>query len=153
MPSTYGRWVLEGDEAALHRVYMPHDLVALSSGTLPTWLRRARREVTEYFLGERTIFTITLADVAATAFQRDVWEAIATVPYGEVATYGEIAQMVGRPLASRAVGNANHHNPWPIVVPCHRIVASNHLGGYGGGADLKRWLLSIEGVHDYDPPA
>jgi len=88
-----------------------------------------------------------LATTRATEFQRDVWNALVDIPYGEVRTYGEVAESVNRPRASRAVGNANHVNPWPIFVPCHRVVATNGLGGYGGGDTVKRYLLSLEGVH------
>ena len=82
----------------------------------------------------------------ATDFRHDVWDALVDIPYGEVRTYGDVAISVNRPLASRAVGNANHVNPYPIVVPCHRVVASTGIGGYGGGDHVKRFLLEIEGV-------
>ncbi len=84
--------------------------------------------------------------VSATPFQRDVWDALVAIPYGEVRTYGEVARSVNRAGASRAVGNANHVNPYPVVVPCHRVVASTGLGGYGGGAEVKRFLLELEGA-------
>jgi methylated-DNA-[protein]-cysteine S-methyltransferase len=85
--------------------------------------------------------------VNATAFQHDVWAALLTIPFGEVRTYADIAVAVNRPHATRAVGNANHVNPWPIIVPCHRVVAKAGLGGYGGGEEVKRFLLDLEGVH------
>ena len=80
-----------------------------------------------------------------TEFQRRVWEELLTIPYGETASYGEIARATGRPAASRAVGAANGRNPISIVVPCHRIVgAGGALTGYGGGLDRNAWLLNLE---------
>jgi O-6-methylguanine DNA methyltransferase len=105
------------------------------------------QQLREYFDGERTSFTVPLSPVNATTFQRDVWAALRTIPSGEVRTYAEIAAAVNRPRATRAVGNANHVNPWPVIVPRHRVVAKAALGGYGGGAEVKRFLLDLEGVH------
>jgi methylated-DNA-[protein]-cysteine S-methyltransferase len=80
-----------------------------------------------------------------TVFQRRVWEALRAIPYGETASYGEVARAIGRPAASRAVGAANGRNPISIVVPCHRVVgAGGALTGYGGGLDRKAWLLNLE---------
>jgi methylated-DNA-[protein]-cysteine S-methyltransferase len=76
-----------------------------------------------------------------------VWNALSEIPFGEVRTYGDVAAAAGRPTAVRAVGNANHVNPWPIIVPCHRVVAKSGLGGYGGGEEVTRFLLDLEGVH------
>jgi O-6-methylguanine DNA methyltransferase len=89
---------------------------------------------------------VKLRDVEATPFQHEVWSALCDIPFGEVRTYAEVAGAVGRPRAARAVGNANHANPWPIIVPCHRVVAATGLGGYGGGERVKRYLLGLEGV-------
>lgn len=111
----------------------------------PTSLADAAHQLSEYFAGTRREFTIALDDVEATDFQREVWRELVRVPYGETRTYGEVAAALGRPRAMRAVGNANHANPWPIVVPCHRVVAAGGIGGYGGGLDVKRYLLSLEG--------
>jgi methylated-DNA-[protein]-cysteine S-methyltransferase len=80
-----------------------------------------------------------------TTFQKKVWIALTTIPKGEVRTYGELAKMIGSPGASRAIGNACNKNPLPIIIPCHRVVASNHIGGYRYGAELKKALLSLEG--------
>jgi methylated-DNA-[protein]-cysteine S-methyltransferase len=66
------------------------------------------------------------------------------IPFGQVATYADVAAAVGRPRAARAVGNANHANPWPIIIPCHRVVAATGLGGYGGGIEVKEFLLDLE---------
>ena len=97
-----------------------------------------------YFTGERTEFDLPL-HLVGTAFQRQVWEALLTIPYGETRSYGEIARQIGSPSAFRAVGLANGHNPIGIIVPCHRVIGSNgSLTGYGGGLDRKRALLELE---------
>ena len=101
------------------------------------------REIVEYLAGNRHTFHAPL-DFTGTPFQRAVWNAVRAVPYGSVATYGEIARAVGSPGASRAVGAANGANPLPLIVPCHRIVGASGLTGYGGGLDAKRWLLALE---------
>lgn len=100
----------------------------------------------EYFRGNKVIFDIPL-DLNGTEFQKDVWRAIYKVPFGRLSSYGRIAEEIGRPKAVRAVGDAVGANPLPIVIPCHRIIrADGGLGGYGGGIDLKLYLLSIEGI-------
>jgi len=97
-----------------------------------------------YFSGGRTTFDLELAAVG-TPFQRSVWEALCRIPYGETASYGEVARSIGRPGASRAIGLANGSNPICIIVPCHRVVGSNgSLTGYGGGLERKRFLLDLE---------
>lgn len=104
------------------------------------------REIELYFDGGLTEFKTPLDMSSGTEFQRAVWQNLLTVPYGKVTTYGELAEKVGKPGAARAVGNAVGVNPLPIVVPCHRVVASNGLGGYTGGIDIKKVLLGVEGV-------
>ncbi len=107
-------------------------------------LDAAERELAEYFAGTRRKFDVPLA-AAGTAFQRRVWRALLDIPYGSTDSYGAIAQRIGRPRASRAVGAANGRNPLPIIVPCHRVIAaSGSLGGYTGGVWLKRALLDLE---------
>jgi methylated-DNA-[protein]-cysteine S-methyltransferase len=104
----------------------------------------AVEQLEAYFAGDRTEFDLDL-HLVGTAFQRRVWEALLTIPYGETRSYGEIARQIGSPGAFRAVGLANGHNPIGIVVPCHRVIGSNgSLTGYGGGLDRKRALLSLE---------
>lgn len=111
-------------------------------------LLQAQREMEEYFAGRRTAFSVPLSIQSGTPFQQRVWEALRTIPYGEVRSYGEIARQIGRDRACRAVGMANHANPLPIFVPCHRVVgADGRLTGYAGGLDAKRYLLELEGVH------
>ena len=107
-------------------------------------LVRAGAEMTEYFAGTRTAFTVPLAP-AGTAFQRAVWNAIAAIPYGETAAYRDLASRIGRPSCIRAAGAATGRNPLSIIIPCHRVVGANGgLTGYAGGLDRKRTLLALE---------
>lgn len=107
-------------------------------------LAQARAQLEEYFAGSRRTFDLPLAP-RGTAFQRAVWRALSTIPFGVTTTYGEIAATVGKPSASRAVGAANGQNPIAIVVPCHRVIGANGtLTGYGGGLPIKEWLLRHE---------
>jgi methylated-DNA-[protein]-cysteine S-methyltransferase len=109
-------------------------------------LDRAEAQLSEYFAGERTDFDLPL-ELEGTEFQREVWLTLAEIPYGKTISYAELASMVGRPSAFRAVGQANGSNPIPIVLPCHRVIASGGgIGGYGGGLEMKRRLLALEGV-------
>jgi len=101
-------------------------------------------QLEEYFAGTRTEFELEL-ELVGTAFQRRVWGALLTIPYGQTCSYGDIARQIGSPGAFRAVGLANGHNPIGIIVPCHRVIGSNgSLTGYGGGLDRKRSLLQLE---------
>jgi methylated-DNA-[protein]-cysteine S-methyltransferase len=107
-------------------------------------LRLAARQLDEYFAGARTRFELPLR-LDGTAFQRRVWQALTEIPYGETRSYGALARALARPGASRAVGSANGRNPVGIIVPCHRVIASDgSLGGYAGGMPAKRWLLALE---------
>ncbi len=107
--------------------------------------RDYQRQLTEYLEGRRRAFDLPL-ELYGSEFQKEVWRAVERVPYGYTASYGEIASLIGRPKASRAVGAANGANPLPIVIPCHRVIGSDgSLTGYGGGVALKRRLLALEG--------
>ena len=109
-------------------------------------LRPYQEEIEAYFRGQLHDFTFPL-DLQGTEFQKNCWEALCRIPYGETCSYAEIAKSVGRPTAYRAVGQANHNNPIAIVVPCHRVVGANGtLTGYGGGLNVKEKLLRLEGV-------
>ncbi len=137
----------------------PHGLMALEfdrpGRTLPprfNWMESLdetlpyHKQLDEYFAGDRRQFTLPL-DLRGTDFQLRCWQALLAIPYGETRTYADIAQVVSRPRAFRAVGMANHDNPVAIIVPCHRVIASDGgLGGYGGGLATKRWLLELEGA-------
>lgn len=104
----------------------------------------AVEQLAAYFAGELTEFDVQLK-LVGTEFQRKVWKALRTIPYGETRSYGEIAEQIGSPGASRAVGMANGRNPIGIIIPCHRVIgATGGLTGYGGGVDRKRTLLALE---------
>jgi len=105
-------------------------------------------ELKEYLNGFRKNFSSYIDVTFGTKFQRVVWDEILKIPFGEVITYKRIAQSIGQPKAARAVGNAVGANPIPIVIPCHRVVGSNGLGGYSLGLDIKRELLSLEGINN-----
>lgn len=109
-------------------------------------LRRARLQLDEYFAGRRRSFDLPLSP-RGTPFQREVWTALASIPYGHTLSYAQLATRVGRPAAMRAVGAANGRNPLPIVLPCHRVIgADGSLTGFGGGLPAKQYLLKLEGA-------
>jgi methylated-DNA-[protein]-cysteine S-methyltransferase len=111
----------------------------------PARLDEVRREMDEYFTGRRTHFEVPIDWQLSHGFLLRAREACATIPYGEVRTYKELAEAAGSPEAVRAAGNAMAKNPIPIVVPCHRVLRTGGgLGGYGGGLECKRWLLDLE---------
>jgi len=106
--------------------------------------RLVDRELREYFAGRRRAFTFPIRPHGS-PFQQRVWQALRRIPFGATRTYGEVAGEIGQPRAARAVGMANHRNPIPVVIPCHRVVAAGgKLGGYGGGLALKQRLLALE---------
>lgn len=109
-------------------------------------LLETERQLNEYFAGSRTAFALPL-DVAGTEFQRRVWNALMSIPFGETRSYTEVAHQIGHPSAVRAVGAANARNPLSIVAPCHRVLGSSGaLTGFAGGLDVKARLLSLEGA-------
>jgi len=106
-----------------------------------------RRQLDVYFSGKQVNWKITLDVSSGTEFQQVVWSALRRIPYGQTITYGQLAQRIGKPGASRAVGTANAANPLPVIIPCHRVVAGNgRLGGFSGGLHIKQALLRLEGV-------
>ncbi|KHL75736.1 cysteine methyltransferase [Pseudomonas putida] len=108
-------------------------------------LREAARQLDEYFAGKRQRFELAL-DFAGTAFQRQVWAALLTIPFGQTRSYSDIARQIGNPSAVRAVGAANGRNPISIIAPCHRVIgASGSLTGFAGGIPAKQYLLTLEG--------
>ncbi len=152
-PSPLGILTLWASEEGLFRVdfderplvsfsLMPalSDSVSDRSGRI---LTQAARELAEYFAGVRRDLSVPLMP-AGTPFQLEVWNALGRIPYGETRTYGELARLIGRPNAARAVGMANHRNPLPIFIPCHRVVGISGLSGYAGGLERKRFLLELE---------
>jgi methylated-DNA-[protein]-cysteine S-methyltransferase len=111
-------------------------------------LEHLAAELNAYLEGRLKVFTVPL-DMRGTPFQRDVWKALLTIGHGQTCSYGDIARAIGRPKAVRAVGAANGANPVPVIVPCHRVIGSSGaLTGYGGGVDLKRRLLVLEGLKE-----
>jgi len=115
------------------------------TGVLDPVLASVLRELGEYFAGERMAFTVPFRFDGGSSFERAVWERIASIPYGEMLTYGEIARAVGEPGGAQAVGAACGRNPVPVIVPCHRVVGANgRLVGFGGGLPRKRHLLQLE---------
>ena len=142
-----GRLVLESDGDVLIGVRLPNERRqgVRDVDDVPPVLKETASQLDEYFAGERTEFELPM-ELDGTAFQREVWTELTRIPYGKTISYGELARRVGRPNGPRAVGQANGRNPIPIIVPCHRVLASNGIGGYGGGLTVKRALLELEGV-------
>ncbi len=149
--SPVGRLLIAADEAGLRLIEFPSPRHPVPPGA--DWregdhplLQRAQRQLDEYFAGRRRDFDLPLAP-RGTPFQRRVWDELAQIPYGRTRSYAELAQRLGQPSATRAVGAANGRNPLPIVVPCHRVIgADGSLTGFGGGLPRKRFLLELEGV-------
>ena len=109
-------------------------------------VKEACRQLSEYLKGERKTFDLPL-NPKGTDFQKCVWRALCDIPYGETRTYKQIAEAIGNPKAVRAVGMANNRNPITIIVPCHRVIGANgKLVGYGGGLEMKEFLLRLEKV-------
>lgn len=110
-------------------------------------MEHTRQALAAYFGGDRRGFANLPLDPRGTDFQMRVWQELRRIPWGQTISYAELARRVGRPRASRAVGQANARNPIPLIIPCHRVVAADgSLGGYSAGLDRKRWLLAHEGV-------
>lgn len=146
--SPLGDILVAGDDSGLRVIGFPEGKGRIEPA--PDWERddsafaEARRQLDEYFAGQRRTFDLELAP-SGTAFQLSVLEALQRIPYGETRSYADIAETVGKPKAVRAVGAANGRNPLPIVIPCHRVVGSNgSLTGFGGGLEAKRYLLDLE---------
>jgi methylated-DNA-[protein]-cysteine S-methyltransferase len=142
--SPIGELLLAGDEGRLARLEMSPFRIE------PDWERDdqafgvVRRQLREYFAGERQEFDVDLA-LAGNPFELAVWDALLEIPYGETTSYGEVARRIDHPDAPRAVGLANGRNPVAVIVPCHRVIgADGSLTGYGGGLERKRFLLDLE---------
>lgn len=153
VPSAVGDLTLVSDGGALVAVFfdpakddLRRDFPLAKPGTDPV-LAQAARELQAYFAGTQHGFDVPVRFAVGTPFQREVWTALQRIPYGQTWTYAQLAAVVGRPQAQRAVGAANGRNPLSVVVPCHRVIgASGALTGYGGGLDRKRTLLALEGA-------
>lgn len=140
--SVIGRIVVEDDGSFITRLYI--DNTFIGTGDKSRLFTVAKTQLEEYFCGKRREFDIPLK-LNGTEFQNTVWNALLTVPYGKTASYKDIAALIGKPKAARAVGGANNKNPIMIIVPCHRVVGANgSLTGYAYGTDIKQKLLDIE---------
>ncbi|MFU8816542.1 MAG: methylated-DNA--[protein]-cysteine S-methyltransferase [Pseudomonadales bacterium] len=151
MDSPIGRLLLAGAVGALKVIGFSSGRRARGAGL--DWsrddepFREVKRQLEEYFAGDRQRFELPLA-VDATPFQARVLAALCAIPYGETRSYKDIAAAIGNPRAVRAVGGANGSNPLPLVIPCHRVIGSGGaLTGFGGGMDAKRFLLDLESRH------
>jgi methylated-DNA-[protein]-cysteine S-methyltransferase len=144
--SPLGEILVCADEQGLHRL-----VLAAEETPDPPEAQRddaafddVRVQVLGYLAGRRRQFSLELAP-GGSDFQRQVWAALVRIPYGETRTYGDLARRLGRDGAARAIGAANGANPLPLLIPCHRVVAADGLGGYSGGTVLKQRLLVLEG--------
>lgn len=142
VPTIWGTFYVEWQGQAIQALRFPSHppRVPLEEGSIPEALTR---ELNEYFCGERASFTVPFV-LRGPAFFQKVWEEVLHIPYGEIRTYGELAQRVGSWRAARAVGQALASNPLPIVVPCHRVVGTHGLSGYGPGLVWKERFLALE---------
>lgn len=142
-PTPMGRITLASDGTALTQlVFGAAELAGTQTPTALT--NEAANQIQEYLAGRRTQFDVPLAP-EGTAFQKQVWHALADIPYGQTRTYQQIAEAIGNPKAMRAVGGANNKNPLPIFIPCHRVIGVNgDLVGYAAGLKIKRFLLDLE---------
>jgi methylated-DNA-[protein]-cysteine S-methyltransferase len=150
--SPIGELVITASDSGLTGVWFPGNVPVAAArrddepGPASAVLARVAEQLAEYFAGTRTTFDVPL-DAGGTPFERRVWDALRTIPYGTTLSYGELARRLGDVRATRAVGAANGKNPIPIIVPCHRVIGANGaLTGFGGGLDRKRWLLEHEGA-------
>lgn len=144
IPSVLGKLLLEEEDGKIVCLLFERDIPAnVEQSDTPT-LQKAAQELSEYFAGNRKEFDIPL-NPKGTDFQKSVWNALCTIPYGKTMSYGQVAAQIGNPKASRAVGMANNKNPIPILIPCHRVIGANgKLVGYGGGIWIKQKLLELE---------
>lgn len=146
MAAPMGRMAIEAENGAIIAVYYTEEELCSSDNK---WLQEARKQMQQYFAGERREFDLPLR-LNGTAFQQAAWAALRKIPYGETRTYGQQAAMMERPKAARAVGGANHKNPIAIIVPCHRVVAAKDMGGYASGVEKKQFLLALEKQYSAD---
>jgi len=151
MESPIGKLLVAASELGLRYVYFDK-ISQLPQRKGEVWIKSPEKvrayedQLRAYFRGELREFTCKL-DLVGTQFQKDCWNALLRIPYGATCSYGDIAREIGRPQAFRAVGMANHDNPIPIIVPCHRVLGANGtLTGYGGGLPTKEKLLRLEGA-------
>jgi methylated-DNA-[protein]-cysteine S-methyltransferase len=150
MESAVGKLTLVASDRGLAAILWENDnprrvrLGKTTKNNTHPLLLETERQLKEYFQGKRRSFSLEL-DLVGTAFQKNVWEALLGIPFGETRSYGQLAKQLGNPLATRAVGAANGRNPISIIVPCHRVIGSNgKLTGFAGGLVAKEHLLGLE---------
>jgi len=137
-------YLAEEDGAITHLLFSGERISAETATGSTELLRRAQKQLEEYFSGKRKDFDLPL-NPAGTPFQKKVWQALREIPYAQTRSYKEIAEKIGCPKGMRAVGMANNRNPISIIVPCHRVIGANgKLVGYGGGLEVKDYLLRLE---------
>jgi methylated-DNA-[protein]-cysteine S-methyltransferase len=146
--SPLGELILVAEDGTLSGVYYPGHWTRPDPATFGARserrLEQVEEQLTEYFAGERTTFELPTS-ATGNAFQRQVWDLIDRIPYGQTTTYGQLASQLGSPTLARKVGNAVGHNPLSVIVPCHRVVGKDgKLTGYAGGLQRKRFLLDLE---------
>ena len=142
------REVVHEDRVKVGNALKAPDYSFKLSGGKRLFFVEAKKQLKAYFSGKLQRFDLPL-HLEGTEFQERVWKALRRIPHGKTLSYAVLAEKVGKPKASRAVGNANGKNPLPIIVPCHRVIAHNGgLGGYTGGLEKKRFLLKLEGLPD-----
>ena len=142
--TAFGNMVVVSDGNAINEVYMENMKSCDGVKAANALTDRTAKQLEEYFSGKRKQFDLPLGP-AGTAFFQSVWKGLISIPYGETRSYKQVAQMVGSPKASRAVGMANNKNPIVIIIPCHRVIGSNgSLVGYAYGLDMKKKLIEVE---------
>ena len=140
----FGNMIIVSDGNVINAVYIENYKVTEAKKLAGKLTDKAAKQLEEYFAGKRRHFDLPLQP-NGTAFQQSAWNALISIPYGETRSYKQVAQMIGNPDASRAVGMANNRNPIMIIIPCHRVIgADGALAGYGGGLTMKQRLLELE---------
>ena len=147
--SPIGKLLLRGKEGVVEELYFPNSLqhTSVEEGQIceESGFAEVIQQLEQYFQGKRQLFELELSP-SGTPFQRRVWQELRKIPYGQTVSYSYIAEKIGNPKASRAVGMANSKNPIPIIIPCHRVIGKDGtLTGFGGGLETKRFLLELEG--------
>lgn len=150
LPTTLGLFTLAADKAGLCALFLPSETLPIAAAprvdiASHPLLKEAGRQLIAYLSGSLQQFDLPLS-IHGTLFQKQVWEQLRAIPYGQTRTYGEVAEQVGGRSKSRAVGGAAHANPVAIIIPCHRMIGANgNMTGYGGGLTMKQALLELEG--------
>ncbi|MCL1978579.1 MAG: methylated-DNA--[protein]-cysteine S-methyltransferase [Methanomassiliicoccaceae archaeon] len=137
--------ISDDGEGNIDGVYLPNSNLPCRECEVSEIVNEAARQIDEFLTGKRTAFDLPLK-AEGTDFQKSVWDELRRIPYGETVSYKDVAERIGRPNSYRAVGGACNANPLPLLIPCHRVVAVDGIGGFGGGLALKRKLMEIEGI-------